>query len=155
HGNLSVKENEEAGIYILTHIAPFVDFDFIIAGKDPGYALEKRVKLPSNIRLISNPTNEEMQNLIINAHINLLPTFQPTGFKLKLLNALFTGRFCIGTPELTESTGLADLCTTASTPSEFRNEITKLLSIAFSNEMIDKRKLILNKYSNKGVITKL
>src|SRR5690606_8276793 len=132
----SVKENEEAALYILSHIAPFVDFNFIIAGKDPGYALEKRIKLSSNIRLINNPTNKEMQELILNAHINLLPTFQPTGFKLKLLNALFTGRFCIGTPEMTANTGLTDLCSTASNPSEFRNEISKLLTVSFSNEMI-------------------
>ncbi len=156
HGNLSVQENEEAARFIVEKIAPRVNFHFLIAGKNPTTALQKTVYNAGNVQLVSNPDEKQLQDLINEAHINLLPTFQATGFKLKLLNALFNGRFCIGTPQLVEGTGLKELCIITEGENNIISEIKNLLDVKFTQEMIDKRKEVLdNVYSNKASVRKI
>ena len=49
----------------------------------------------SNTRLVANPTEQELNELIKEAQINILPSFNVTGIKIKLMNALYNGRHCI------------------------------------------------------------
>ena len=42
-----------------------------------------------HVCLIANPSEEEIQDLISKAQVNILPSFNCTGVKLKLLTALF------------------------------------------------------------------
>jgi glycosyltransferase involved in cell wall biosynthesis len=155
HGNLSVQENEEAALFVVGNIAPKVPFKFIISGKDPGNKIIQAVNSVRNVDLIINPLQDEMQNLIDNAHVNLLPTFQATGFKLKLLNALFNGRFCVGTPQLVAGTGLERLCFIAESSNGLVTELNKLITIEFTSADIEKRKALLVNYTNSASITGL
>ena len=155
HGNLSVNENEEAVLFILDRIASNISHKIVIAGKNPSKAIEQKVHLLSNVELKRNPSFKEMSKLVSEAHINLLPTFQPTGFKLKLLNALFNGRFCIGTTELIEGTGLEELCIVTNSHEKMISEINRLFDSEFTFDEIEKRKALLFKYSNSAVISSL
>ena len=65
----------------------------------------------TNVRLVINPDDDLMFDLIRKAHINLMVTFQPTGLKLKLLNALYNGRFCLVNGNMLHGTQLSTLCT--------------------------------------------
>lgn len=152
HGDLSTRENTDAALFILRAIAPKLDVRFVLAGKNPSNVLLKEVLAIGNAEIIGNPSHEEMQKLISNAHINLLPTFQTSGFKLKLLNALFNGRFCMGTPQLVEGTGLASACILKEKAYDFVTEIDRLMKMDFTNEMIEKRKALLKTYSNSASI---
>jgi len=155
-GNLSVQENDEAARFIVEKIAPFIKFPVVIAGKNPSKSLKEMASGCPKVQVISNPGEEQLNRLISDAHINLLPTFQSTGFKLKLLNALFNGRFCIGTPQLTEGTGLAELCITSENDQQMITEIDKVLGNEFSSEMVQFRKLKLNdNFSNQSAVSKL
>lgn len=69
--------------------------------------------------------------LIQEAHINLLPTFQNTGIKLKLLNALFNGRFCIVNSMMTEHTGLEKYCEIADDPQMMSEIISQKWKLSF------------------------
>lgn len=155
HGNLSVQENEEAVLYLLNEIAPHISYDLIVAGKNPSKKIIQKAELLSNVELISNPSFEKMNDLLAEAQINLLPTFQATGFKLKLLNALFNGRFCIGTPELVEGTGLDQLCVITHSVDSMLSEINRLFVCEFSIDEIEKRKALLKNHSNSAVISVL
>ena len=155
HANLNVKENEEAALFIIEKIVPYINFNFIVAGKNPSTQILKRAQSLKNLKLIASPTNEEMNNLVANAHINLLPTFQATGFKLKLLNTLFNGRFCICSPELVDGTGLEQLCIAAKTDAQFIQEINTFLKFEFTDKIIDERKQLLAEYTNSKVVEKL
>lgn len=155
HGNLSVEENEEAALYIVREIASKIDFQFYIAGKNPSGLLMDRIQKTKNVLLIPNPTGEKMQQLVRSAHINLLPAFQSTGFKLKLLDSLFNGRFCLGTPQLVEGTNLEPLVNVALNRMEFIQKIKELLLMEFTNDIIQKRKSFLRKYDNRIIISEL
>jgi hypothetical protein len=71
-------------------------------------------------------------------------TFQPTGLKLKLLNALYNGRFCLVNPHMVTGTSLGSLCIQATQPGEFKQAINAIFLQDFSSEMISERKSILS-----------
>lgn len=149
HGNLSVSENFQAVEYLLKNVCSKINQEVIVAGKNPPERLIQQIKQFSNVQLISNPKHDEMESLIQDAHLCLLPTFQDTGLKLKLLASLFSGRFCIANTPMIHKTGLEHLCHLADTPKEMIRLIDELFDLDFTSEEIEKRKLILeDSFSN-------
>jgi len=150
HGNLEVRENHEAAMYILNEIAPKTKHPILIAGHSPRKALKEKARGIGNVQLLPDPSNEKMEELIAGAHINLLPTFQNTGFKLKLLHALFKGRFCIVSPEMVLGTGLEPLCSVKNSALEMLEETEILMNIEFTPEMAGERRILLEtNFSNR------
>ncbi len=143
HGNLSVSENIQAVDFLLKHVFGKIDQAVILAGKNPTQKIIRRISKYPNIQLVSNPSNEEMDELIQIAQMCLLPTFQDTGLKLKLLASLFSGRFCIANSAMIQKTGLEHLCHLADTPEEMIHLINQLFDKEFTSDEIEKRRLIL------------
>jgi len=150
HGNLSVNENEKAALFLIDHVFSKIATQVVIAGKQPSKLLQKAVKLFSNIRLIASPDDEAMQVLIATAHIHVLYSFQETGIKLKLLNVLQNGKFCIANNLIVGSLPVSDMIEIANTPSAILSVINKLLQKNFDNELILKRQLFLNTLHEKN-----
>ncbi|HSH51873.1 MAG TPA: hypothetical protein VK982_09155, partial [Bacteroidales bacterium] len=151
HGNLSVNENINAAVYILKNICPKADYSFVFAGKNPPQRLINKIKKQKNTQLIINPSEEKMKELIHNAHIHLLITFQDTGIKLKLINALFNGRFCLTNHTMVKNTNLESLIHLAETPEEFINKINQLMAQSFNDNLLNKREQLLLKNVNNNL----
>ncbi len=129
HGNLTVAENVKAAKWIIDNIAPAMpDTQFIIAGYRPPMMLSHAVLETPNVKLIGSPDNAEMANLIDNAKVHLLITFQATGVKLKLLNVLLRRGKVVANSLMVAGTGLETLCHIGNSPSE----ITKLIEQQFT-----------------------
>jgi hypothetical protein len=143
-GKLSVAENSRAAEFLISQVWDDSLPELILAGLDPPEWLQKLTKGRANIRIIANPNDEEMLRLIRNAHLNIMVTFQPTGLKLKLLNALYNGRFCLVNPYMVSGTSLGSLCLQATQPGEFKQVINAIFRQDFSSEMISERKSILS-----------
>ncbi len=155
-GNLSVAENNQAAMFISKKIAEGMPFKFIIAGKQPTNALKKEIKNIPNITLVESPTFEKMAELMANAHINLLFTFQNTGIKLKLLNSLYRGRFCLVNGKMVNNTGLERLCIVEDNPTAAKRIITGLMESSFTQHEIDKRsRLLAEGFSNEANALKI
>jgi hypothetical protein len=151
HGNLGVVENNQAAIFIVKKIAANLKLPFIIAGKNPTDALKKEIKKHSHIELVENPPFEKISSLLANAHINFLTTFQSTGIKLKLLNALYRGRFCLVNSKMVNNTGLEPLCIIEDNPNATIRLIEDLMKMEFDEHAIHKRTVLLDKqFSNKA-----
>jgi len=146
HANLSVAENEQAARWLIKHIFARLDFPAVIAGKSPSPRLQKLVDRYPHISLKANVKEQEMDALILNAQLHTLVTFQSTGLKLKLLNTLYQGRFCVANPQMTEGSGLDSLCVTAASPDEFLANCRQLLSQPFTANLIEKRRAALGSY---------
>lgn len=97
---------------------------------------------------MTNPDDDKLNELIQNAHINLLITFQDTGIKLKLINALYNGRYCVTNAMMVENTGLENLCHIANNPTDIGLKINELLKKPFNNEDIQNREQRLLKNVN-------
>ena len=90
-----------------------------------------------------------IQKLIADAHCNILPTFQATGIKLKLLAALFSGRSCIVNTPMVINTGLESLCTISDTAEEMKEAVKNVMESSFPMDEIKRREeILLNDFSN-------
>lgn len=146
HGNLSVVENNQAAMFIAKKIAKDLPFKFVFAGKNPLKSLKKEIKGIPNIELVENPPFGKMEELMRDAHINLLLTFQHTGIKLKLLNSLYRGRFVVVNAKMVNYTGLEPLCITEDNPSATQRIIAALMQTDFTQHDIDKRTRALEEH---------
>ncbi len=139
HGNLSVAENESAAEWLIENVFSELKVACVVAGLDPSDHLRACCKPYANISLKANLEDAEMMDLIRNAQVNVLVTEQPTGLKLKLLNALYNGRFCLVNDDMVRGTSLEGLCVVAETPEEFIAEINRLMDEDFTEEDIEER----------------
>ena len=155
HGNLGVGENNEASLYLIDVFSK-LDYPLVLAGSDPSKELIKKVGQSKNVRLSGNISFTEMENLIAAAHINILPTFQPTGIKLKLISALYKGRFCVVNKYMVKNTGLEEACYEANTPAKFRKLVVELMGQEFKLADLELRnKVLLDKFNNLSNAKKL
>ncbi len=155
HGNLEVSENEEAALYLLENVFSRLDVPFIIAGNKPTARLKYAANKIQTVTLIPDPDKNTIDNLVSEAHINILPTFQNTGIKLKLLNALYRGRFCLVNSVMVSNTGLEKYCVIAADAEQMRNEVLVLMQENFSQEMINARKNLLTEFSDNHEAEKI
>jgi len=149
HGNLKVAENERVAIYLMRRIMNNIDYPFIIAGNKPSKRLYNIANKYPNITIIFSPDETKMAELITLAHIHLLITFQSTGLKLKLLNALYNGCFVIANSKILHGTGLESLCYVANTPDEMKRQVQLLIKTDY--QVVEKKRninVLLENYDN-------
>lgn len=148
HGNLSVDENINAIKFILDNVQPHHQYKLIIAGKSPTEQLQQWISATDNVELIGNPSQQEMDKLITHAHIILLPTFQATGMKLKLIHSLTKGRFCIANKHMVNQTGMEHLCLIANSPLDWIDHINNTMNKIFNQSIIIERNKLFSKNFN-------
>lgn len=149
HGDLSVPENVASAIYLIENIFCQIPFKVIIAGKSPDPDLIKSINQHSNIKLVADPPEYELNELIINAQVNLLHSFHSSGIKLKLLSALYNGRHCLVNPEMVHGSGLDELCYVTRDPQQTLALIPRLMNLPLGIDELEQRKTILSEnYSN-------
>lgn len=150
HGNLGHPENVEAALFLLEQVCLHINVPFVFAGKDPDEKIVAACAASGHCTLIPNPSMDYMKKLVAEAQVHLLPTFQATGLKLKLLHALFNGRHVLVNEAMIKGTGLAMACHTAETPLSFVEKIKELMDISFDEEAMQlRRELLLQRYDNK------
>lgn len=139
HGKLSVEENERAAIFLAEQVFGKLAYKCIIAGMNPSGKLKRVASRYPNISLEANPGEERMRQLIREAHVHTLVTFQDTGLKLKLLNSLFAGRHIVVNDLMLKGSGLDSLCHIANTPQDMLGTCRRLMEEPFSPQEIQKR----------------
>ena len=156
HGNLSVNENEKAAEWLIKNVFAHLKIPFIIAGHAPADALKLLTEKFTHIKLIADPDDNQMQDLIANAQVNVLPSFNSTGVKLKLLNALYNGRHCIVNAAGSEGSGVDELCAIAETPEDLTKLTAELFAENFTAEKMRQRSTALkNLYNSEENIRRL
>jgi hypothetical protein len=148
HGNLGVGENNEAALFLVNNICNDIDLPFIIAGSNPSKELLKSAELNPNIKIVANPDVDEINHLINDSQINLMPTFQDTGIKLKLINSLYKGRFCIVNTKMVKDTGLESICIVTDDLRLMKQKIKEYFVKDFDETEISKRSKILHSHFN-------
>ena len=138
-GNLSVRENEDAAKWLIENVFSELDLHCIVSGLNPSDKLVKLAEKYSNVTLVANPDDAEMIDLLRQAQVNILVTNQPTGLKLKLLNALYNGRFCLVNADMVKGTSLESLCVVADEPEQMIAEIKRLMEEDFTEDDIEER----------------
>jgi predicted nucleic acid-binding protein len=151
HGNIEVPENEFAAAFLVNKVFSGSDLPLIIAGMNPRARFRRLVESHPNVMLIANPDDDKMFDLIRNAQVNILVTFQATGLKLKLLNTLYNGRFCLVNDAMIKGTSLESLCEKANTPDELKLKLASLFREEFTEaESHQRAEKLKENYDNQA-----
>ena len=148
HGNLSVAENEKAACWLLDKVFTKIKVPFVIAGKNPSRRLSKWAHLCQHTCLVADPSEKEINDLVQKAHINILPSFNSTGIKLKLLHALYKGRHCVVNDAAVEGSDLEATCHIGNNANALASIISQLYHQPFGEEEIKLRTRVLGEMFN-------
>ncbi len=154
HGDLSVDANEKAATWLLEKVFNKLEVPFVIMGKNPSKKLVELANTNKQTCLVANPSEQEMQDMIAKAHINLIPSFTTTGIKVKLVNALFNGRHCVVNEATVMGSGLESACHVGTTANAFQEIVAQLYHQPFTSDEIELRKRLLNRMFDNDVNAK-
>ncbi|HET9057471.1 MAG TPA: mannosyltransferase [Chitinophagaceae bacterium] len=148
HGNLSIPENEKTALWLLQNVFSDLPIPFVIAGKNPSKKLEELAHKKQHTCLVANPDEAELIDLIQQAQVNVLPAFNKTGIRLKLINALYNGRHCLVNEDMVCSTHLKPACHVGNNATTIKSILTRLYKKPFTDCEIRVRENLLNTYYN-------
>jgi glycosyltransferase involved in cell wall biosynthesis len=148
--DLSVDANEKAAIWLLENIFHTLEIPFVIAGKNPSNYLQEAAHRLQHTCIVANPDENEMQDMIAKAHVNILPSFSNSGIKLKLINALFKGKHCVVNTATVDGSGLDKLCHIADDTKSMQKKIEQLFEQPYSiSEIAMRTKLLQETFNNE------
>ena len=124
------------------------EWEFTIAGFKPQQELIDKVNQFKNITIIDSPSDLELNTLIKTSQINILFTFQNTGIKHKLLNALSNGGHCLVNNLMVGGTGLEKHCEIANDKITIEKKIKDLLQEPYSETVFLKKNQDLQDHFN-------
>lgn len=150
HGNLSVGENSNAVKFLIANVFDSLDIPLKVAGLKPPNQLINQLSGMKNVELIANPDDQTLNDLIENAHVNISITAQRTGLKLKLLNTLYNGRFCLVNDKMLSGSELDDLCIVANNKDAIKRNLKTLFDQSFEQKNIEDRVQKLGSIYNNG-----
>ena len=150
HGKLDISENYNAAEFLIKEVFKDSGIKFKIAGMNPPRHLLACAEKEPNVEIVENPDDETLQTLIRNAQINILVTAQSTGLKLKLLNALFNGRYCVVNDKMVEGLDVNDLCYVANNAMEIKTIVSDLMTKPFVEEQVAIRKSRMEAFYNSS-----
>ncbi len=150
HGALSVPENDQAALWLVREVFKGLPIPLVIAGSGASSELRNAVAKANNVKLREDIPTAEIAELVRTAQVNVLPTFQATGIKLKLLLALFSGRHVVCNTPMVKDTGLEELCHVHDDPVRLRLMIQACMAQHCGGAMIEKRTAVLEaRFSNR------
>jgi len=145
HGHLLVSENVKAALFLID-VYKDSKYTLVIASSYKNAKVINEISKYKNIVFNSITKQDDLYRLLESAHINVLPTFQNTGIKLKLLNTLRQGKFVIANDTMIHETGLETLCEIANSKVEFLSKTAKLLDQSFEASFETERKRLLKNF---------
>lgn len=150
HGALGVPENDRAALFLVREVFSGLDVKLVIAGSGPSAELKKEIARVRNVELIQGAPTERIHELVRAAQVNVLPTFQATGIKLKLLLCLFTGRHVVCNSPMVKGTGLEALCHVHDDAEAMRMSIRACMGKPLEGAAIEERaKVLEERFSNR------
>ena len=149
HGNLAVAENEQAARWLITEVFIDLDIPLVVAGKNPSRALRSLVARHPGVSLVAGPDDAEMEHLIAGAQIHVLPSWNATGIKIKLLHALFCGRHVVTNATAVRGTSLAGCCHVAGDARSFAALVHVLQQQPFDLTLQEQRRELLREFDHE------
>lgn len=148
HGNLSVEENQKAAAWLVTKVwkrPEMGDIPLVIAGNGAPASLRNLISAQARVQLRENIRHTEIVKLVEKARLHVLPTFQATGVKLKLIAALATGFHVLSNSFMVKGTGLEDCVAVADDPATFAAKARELYQQThLSDERLQARRHAFN-----------
>ncbi len=154
HGDFSTAENDVAARFIMNEVAVNWRHKTVFAGKRPSDELMHAASALKHVKVIPNPSVNQMTELITNAQVCLLNASQPSGMKLKLINSLCSGRHIVTSAPVVAGTRLESLCNIVSNQGEWVSMTERLMHEDFTPEIRANRNFVLSQVADNTVNAK-
>ncbi|WP_412851039.1 hypothetical protein ACL0VS_09240 [Chryseobacterium sp. PMSZPI] len=148
HGDLSTADNKKAAEETIKVFKNLPQYSLIIASDRASDDLKKKINTIENISLVPIENNKNLNRLFERAQANILLSYQNTGTKVKLFNALYNSRFVIINQNITDDPSLINLCLFASNTKKLRQHIIDVSEKDYNENEI--RKAILERNYSDG-----
>ncbi len=148
HSNLTETDNKEAAIFLINEVIKDSKIPFIVAGKGPDSELKHLCK-DRKVKILANPSDEKLDELIRNAQVNILVSFISSGSKMKIYPVLYHGRHCLVNSNMVQGFSYTEVCHVSDSIKVLQNELHALMQQPFTNDDILKREKILGKGSSE------
>ncbi|MDG2194464.1 MAG: hypothetical protein P8K77_06380 [Polaribacter sp.] len=145
HGDLRLSDNIKAALYLIK-VYRNTEIQFIIASSCKNKKVLQEINKYTNCAFANIKNAVQINELINESQVNALVTFQKTGIKLKLINALYNGSFVITNLLMVEDTGLENSCEIAKNERQFLLKTKALLETSFSLKNRELRKANLSSF---------
>lgn len=148
HGDLTTADNKRAASYLIEVFKEIPNSKLIIASGSNQDFITREAKDQQNIQFVFIENFEHLKDLLNKAHICISWSFQKSGTKLKLMNALFNSRHSIINENIIDDTAIISLCSIAQNKEMLKEKITILNQQPYSFFDLENRKKILENQMN-------
>lgn len=149
HGDLSISDNKKALEETISMFKKLPQHQLVVASDRAGEDLKKKINHIANISLVPIETTENLHHLFENAHANILLSYQNSGTKVKLFNALYNSRFVIINQNITDDSALMGLCHFGSNSDEILQRITETATRSY-HENESRKEVLERNYSDSA-----
>ncbi|NNC51086.1 MAG: hypothetical protein HKO01_11165 [Flaviramulus sp.] len=146
HGDLSISDNIKSALFVI-NVFKDLNFPLKIASSTEVKKIVDEIDKHKNMSFELITDYNQLTLLINEAHINTLYSYQKSGTKLKVINALFKGRFCVLNKNMIDDPDVLEICKVSEGKIEYKKVIENLLDTKF--EVTQKRIIALQKYNSK------
>lgn len=143
NGDLRISDNKRAVEFLINVFKKIPDYKLIIASSMNVEKLRAQCELTKNILFVMLESQSHLDDLLKQAHINVMFSFQQAGTKLKAINALYKSRFNVVNSNMLDDLDLKSLCVLAENEFDFVVAVNILKNKPYLD--FDKRKIILEK----------
>lgn len=148
HGDLRLADNKRAALFLIEVFREIPDYNLIIASSNGKALIESRSNTASNVKFVEIESENHLDELFTNAHINTMLSFQESGTKLKVINSLFKSRFCLINKNMVDDTDVLSLCEIAESKQNFIDKIKELKSKPYHHNEV-RRKVLMQVLNDK------
>jgi hypothetical protein len=146
NGDLRISDNKRAVQFLINVFKKIPDYKLVIASSIKLPNLQSQCESTPNIFYVLLENQSHLDELLRNAHVNVMLSFQPSGTKLKVINALYQSRFCVINDNMIDDLDIKSLCILADDESEFVNAVNQIKKKPYSD--FANRKNILQRVLN-------
>lgn len=149
HGDLKTSDNRKVAKYLIEVFKEIKDYELVIASGSNKKFIQKNIGNAKNIEFVYLENFEKLKQLLRDAHINVILSFQKSGTKLKLVNSLFRSRFCIINENIMDDEIVSNFCVKIASKEELISKINFLKTEPYTES--ENKKVVLEKYLNDKV----
>ncbi|MGV9003594.1 hypothetical protein [Flavobacterium sp.] len=157
HGDLRLADNKKAAAFCISLFKEIKNYKLIIASSNGKDFAMNFIGESQNIEFVELENHKHLESLLSKAHLNILMSFQKSGTKLKIINALHRSRFCLINENMVDDKQILKLCEVATTKEEFIVAVNRLKSKPYLDNEIRQKTLkeVYNDAENATKIAKI
>lgn len=130
HGDLRIADNCKVVEYLID-VFKESEYPLVIASSRKEAWVKSKINAYQNIKFVKLKNFAHLVELFEEAHVNIAWSFQESGTKLKVVNALFNSRFSVINHNIIDDEKIASLCYEANTTLEILQLVDQLMQTPF------------------------